>query len=340
MALGKMEKATMTASESNLTLTAVPGIRVGHTTNLGGATGCTVVLCPPATVGGVDVRGGAPGTRETDLLRPMYKVSEINAIVLSGGSAFGLAAADGVMRYLAERGEGYTTATGFRVPIVPAAILFDLGIGEGDDKPAADDGYAACEAATDEPVAQGNVGAGTGCRVGAALGNALATKGGIGSAAIVLDDGLIVAALCAVNAVGDVVDEKGNIIAGIRLPPDGSAGFAGMMNIMRGMAASGPAVDAHENTVIGVVATNARLTKEEINFVARMAHDGLARAVVPAHTAYDGDTLFALATGTHPADASVIGAFAAEAVGQSIRNAVLHATTLGEVRAQRDWTTL
>jgi L-aminopeptidase/D-esterase-like protein len=321
----------------NDTLTAVPGIRVGHRTDLVGATGCTVVLCPPGTVGGVDVRGGAPGTRETDLLRPMYKVDQVNAVVLAGGSAFGLAAADGVLRYLAERGEGYRTTTGFIVPIVPAAILFDLGVGEGDVKPSADDGAEACVAATNEPVAQGCVGAGTGCRVGAALGNTLATKGGIGSAAVALENGLVIAALCAVNAVGDVVDESGQILAGVRLPPDGSGGFAGMLNILRQMPSSGPAADTRENTVIGVVATNARLTKEGANFVARMAHDGLARAVIPSHTAWDGDTLFSLATGEKPADVSLIGAFAAEVVARAIRRAVLHATALAGVRSRADW---
>jgi L-aminopeptidase/D-esterase-like protein len=322
---------------ANDTLTAVSGIRVGHYTDRAGATGCTVVLCPPGTVGGVDVRGGAPGTRETDLLRPMYKVDQVNAVVLAGGSAFGLAAADGVMRYLAERGEGYRTTTGFIVPIVPAAILFDLGLGEGDVKPTADDGYAACAAASSEPVGQGCVGAGTGCRVGAALGNSLATKGGIGSAAIALEDGLVIAAMCAANAVGDVVDEAGQILAGVRIPPNGSAGFAGMLNILRQMPCSAPAADTRENTVIGVVATNARLTKDGANVVARMAHDGLARAVVPSHTAWDGDTLFTLATGEKPADVSLVGAFAAEAVAQAIRRAVLHATSLAGVRSRTDW---
>ncbi len=322
---------------TNQTLTAVPGIRVGHYTDVRGGTGCTVVLCPSGTVGGVDVRGGAPGTRETDLLRPTNRVEQVNAVVLAGGSAFGLAAADGVMRYLEGHEEGYKTSTGFLVPIVPAAILFDLGVGVEDAKPTADYGYAACEAAVTDPVSQGTLGAGTGCRVGAAFGNALATKGGIGSAAVALDDGLIVAALCAVNSVGDVVDAAGNILAGVRMPPDGSGGFAGMLNILRGMSASAPSVDVRENTVIGVVATNARLTKAEANFAASMAHDGLARAVVPAHTAFDGDTLFTLATGTQAADVSLVGALAAEVVAQAIRNAVLQATSLDDVRAASDW---
>lgn len=326
----------MTTDSGNSTLTAVPGFRVGHRTNLPGATGCTVIICPPGTVGGVDVRGGAPGTRETDLLRPMHRVEHVNAVVLSGGSAFGLATADGVMRYLAEHGIGYTTRSGHLVPIVPAAIVFDLGFGEGDVKPSAEDGYAACEAASAAPVAQGTVGAGTGCRVGAAFGNAYSTKGGVGSALVELDDGLAVGALCVVNAVGDVVDERGQILAGVRMPPDG-AQFAGMLNVLRHLPPAMPAADPRENTVIGVVATNAKLTREETNYVARMAHDGIARAVSPAHTAFDGDTLFALASGEQPADVSVIGAFAAEAVAQAIRRSVRQATTLYDVKSAQDW---
>ena len=193
----------------NNTLTGIPGLRVGHVTNLPGATGCTVVLCPPGTVGGVDVRGGAPGTRETDLLRPMARVEHVNAIVLAGGSAFGLATADGVMRYLEAQGIGYQTRTGHLVPIVPAAIVFDLGFGPDDSRPTAEDGYRACELATKSPVEQGTVGAGTGCRIGAAFGNAFSTKGGVGSAVIELDDGLKVGALVVVNSVGDVVEFGG-----------------------------------------------------------------------------------------------------------------------------------
>lgn len=315
---------------SNNTLTAVPGIRVGHQTNLEAITGCTVVLCPPRTVGGVDQRGGAPGTRETDLLRPMHLVEQVDAVVLSGGSAFGLAAADGVMRYLLEHQQGYRSRAGFLVPIVPSAILFDLGIGDGDVYPDAAMGYAACAAAVDTPVVQGSVGAGTGCRVGAMLGNASATKGGIGSASIELQDGLVVAALMAVNAVGDVIAEDGTILAGLR----DDERFVGLLNILAAMPrGTPPSAGATENTVIGVVATNARLTKEGANKVAQMAHDGLARAVRPSHTMYDGDTIFSLATGTHEADTTVVGAFAAEMVAQAIRNGVRAATTLGGVRA-------
>lgn len=320
----------------NDTLTAVPGIRVGHVTHEVGATGCTVVLCPPDTVGGVDQRGGAPGTRETDLLRPMHNVQTVNAIVLSGGSAFGLAAADGVMRYLEERGDGYNTRSGFIVPIVASAIVFDLAIGQPGIRPNADMGYAAAAEATADPVVQGTVGAGTGCQIGAMRGAEYATKGGIGTAAIDLDGGLIVAALMVVNAVGDIVDEDGSIIAGLR-GDDGK--FVGMLNTLRYLPrpVDPPiAPPSGENTVIGVVATNAKLTKEHTNKVAQMAQNGIGRAVRPAHTMYDGDTIFALATGQIAADVNLIGAFAAEVTAQAIRNAVRAATSLAGVRAAGD----
>jgi L-aminopeptidase/D-esterase-like protein len=314
----------------NNTLTDVPGLRVGHAHDLDALTGCTVVLCPPHTTAGVDQRGGAPGTRETDLLRPMHLVQHVHAILLAGGSAFGLAAADGVMRYLEALGIGFETPAA-RVPIVPGAILFDLDIGRADRRPDAAMGYAACEAASDGPVAQGCVGAGAGAKVGSLMGTAFATKSGIGSASADLGDGLIVAALIAVNAVGDVVDRDGTILAGLRTPPDGKQ-FAGTHNLLRQMSRVVPGT----STVIGVVATNASLDKESINKVAQMAHDGLAQAIRPAHTLFDGDTLFALATGDIPANVSVIGAFAADVVAEAIRNAVREATSMGGVLAARD----
>ncbi len=325
-----MTMTTMTTM-INETLTAVPGMKVGHETNLDAATGCTVILCPPNTVGGVDIRGGAPGTRETALLDPLRGVQIVNAIMLSGGSAYGLAAADGAMRYLEEHQIGYTTGLGYLVPIVPTAILFDLAIGRGDVRPDAAMGYDACANASTDPVGQGTLGAGTGCRIGALMGNELATKGGVGSASVDLGGGLIVAALCAVNAVGDVVDEDGQILGGLRLP---EGGFANVLNMLRLMPRplAQPKGEA-ENTVIGVVATNARLTKAEINKVAQMAQDGLARAVRPAHTMHDGDTMFALATGEIPADVSLIGAYAAEVTAAAIRNGVRAATSLAGVRS-------
>jgi L-aminopeptidase/D-esterase-like protein len=250
--------------------------------------------------------------------------------MLAGGSAFGLAAADGVMRYLEERGIGFKTSAA-HVPIVPGAILFDLDIGRADRRPDAAMGYAACEAASADPVAQGCVGAGAGARVGSLMGTAYATKSGIGSASIDLGGGLIVAALIAVNAVGDVIERDGTILAGLRRPPDGKQ-FAGTLNLMRQSSAITPGT----STVIGVVATNARLDKESVNKLAQMAHNGLAQAVNPAHTMFDGDTLFALAAGNLPANVSVIGAFAADAVAEAVRNAVKVATSMGGIPAARD----
>jgi L-aminopeptidase/D-esterase-like protein len=310
---------------NNATLTAIEGFRVGHAHNPDGPTGCTVVLCPPSTIGGVDQRGGAPGTRETDLLRPLHMVEHVHAVLLAGGSAYGLDAAGGVMRYLEEQGIGVNVGVG-AVPIVPAAIIFDLDVGDPKIRPDAAMGYAACGAASAEPVAEGCVGAGAGAAVGRLLGPGFACKSGVGSALIDLGDGLQVGALMVVNALGDVIDEQGEILAGTRQPPEGTQ-FANALNILPAMArmmASGPG-----NTVIGVVATNAQLTKEETNKVAQMAQDGLARAVRPTHTMMDGDTIFALATGTAgQANVSVIGVFAAEVTAQAIRRAVQMASPL------------
>ena len=321
----------------NNTLTAVPGIRVGHTTDPVGLTGCTVVLCEAGAVGGVDQRGGAPGTRETDLLRPLHLVQKVHGVMLAGGSAFGLAAADGVMRYLAERGVGVKAGPA-RVPIVPAAILFDLAVGSADARPDAAMGYAACIAASDEAVPQGNIGAGTGCSAGKLLGAGRATKTGIGSAAIELGGGLVVAALIAVNPFGDVVDEAGRIIAGtrpLRTGPLRGEGYADTLALLRGMTGR-LALRIAGATVIGVVATNARLDKEQVNKVAQMAQDGLARTIRPAHTLFDGDTLFALATGRVRASVTLVGAYAAEMVAQAILAAASSAVAAGGLPAGTD----
>ncbi|MCY3831923.1 MAG: P1 family peptidase [Chloroflexi bacterium] len=315
----------------NDTLTRVPGFMVGHYTDADAVTGCTVIRCPPKTVGAVDVRGGAPGTRETDLLQAHNLVEEVTAVVLSGGSAFGLAAADGVLRWHVERGLGYQSRSGVVVPIVPAAILFDLTIGNPAIRPGADDGYQACDAATSEPVLMGSVGAGTGARIAAIRGNERASKGGIGSAAIDLPGGLVIGALMAVNAVGNVMGEHGQVIAGLR-SADGKR-FESVLAAMADMIDATSSDAECENTVIGVVATNGRLSKAQTTKVAQMAHDGLARAVNPAHTMFDGDTIFALATGDIAADPSLVGAYAAEMVALAIRRAALHATALGGVRA-------
>lgn len=315
----------------NDTLTAVPGIKVGHYTDLDAITGCTVVRCPPKTVGAVDVRGGAPGTRETDLLLAHNLVEEVTAVVLSGGSAFGLATADGVMRWHVERGLGYQSRSGAVVPIVPAAILFDLTIGDAGVRPGPKSGYAACEVATAEPVEMGSVGAGTGARVAAIRGNARASKGGIGSAAIALPNGLVVAALMAVNAVGNVIDENGQVIAGLRSTD--APGFVSVLDTMVDLMKEPSTVSSGENTVIGAVASNGALNKAQAMKVAQMAQDGVARAVNPAHTMFDGDAIFALATGEVAADPTIVGAYSAEMVALSIRRAVGLATSLGGVRA-------
>ncbi|HKF35806.1 MAG TPA: P1 family peptidase [Ktedonobacteraceae bacterium] len=308
-------------------ITDIPGIRVGHDTNLEAATGCTVILCDTPAVGGVDVRGGAPATRETDLLRPMNQVEEVNAVVLTGGSAFGLDAASGVMSFLEERGIGYDTGIA-RVPIVPAAAIFDLVLGSASVRPDAAAGYRACEQATADGVTQGNAGAGTGATVGKTAGPPFIMKGGLGSASTQLSDGTLVGALVVVNALGDVIDpQTGQVIAGTRHPSG------------QGFLVTNP----FGNTTIAVVATNASLTKAQVNKVAQMAHDGMAQAIRPAHTMFDGDTIFALALGpqaqtmTNPALAasqtSMIGAAAAITLARAIVKAVRHATGLHGVPA-------
>ncbi|HEX8958719.1 MAG TPA: P1 family peptidase [Solirubrobacterales bacterium] len=304
-------------------ITDVPGVLVGHDTDLVGATGLTVVLCTAGAVGGVDVRGSAPGTRETDLLRPTNLVQEVHAVLLTGGSAFGLAAADGVMRYLEERGIGFPTGVA-NVPIVPAAVLFDLGVGSPSARPDAAAGYRACLAAG-RRVVEGSIGAGTGATVGKALGPAGAVKGGLGTASARLPNGIVVGAVVAVNALGDVYD------------PDTGRRVAGS----RGAGASVEGGVPGTNTTIGVVATSARLTKEGANKVAQMAQDGLARAIRPAHTMFDGDTLFALAMGTDetpstPALVSAVGALAAEVVARAIVRACERATSLAGVPSTSD----
>jgi len=314
-------------------ITAVPSIRVGHATDLDGLTGCTVVLCEKGAVGGVDQRGGAPGTRETDLLRPMHLVQEVHAVLLAGGSAFGLAATDGVMRYLEERSVGFDARVA-KVPIVPAAILFDLDLGDPGARPDAAMGYAACQAASDGPVAEGNVGAGTGATAGKILGPGRAMKSGLGSAAVSLGGGLVVGVLVAVNPFGDVVDpQSGEILAGARKPR--SDEMADTLATMRGFVGKA-ALRFASNTVIGVVATNGRLTKEETNKVAQMAQDGVARTVRPAHTLFDGDTFFALATGDKRADVNLVGAYAAEMSAEAIVRAVQAAEGAGGLPGWRD----
>jgi L-aminopeptidase/D-esterase-like protein len=287
-------------------ITRVPGIRVGHWTDPVGRTGCTVVLCPPATVGSGEVRGGAPGTRETDLLRPGMLVEHVDAVLLTGGSAFGLAAADGVMAWLEERGIGFEVGdSGVRVPIVPAAVLFDLGTGDPWARPGPTEGRAACDAAGEE-VTEGPVGAGTGATVAKVSGPERAAPGGVGTA--VHDQGdLLVGALAVVNALGEVMDDDGEVIVGVAPGDD----------------AEPAAPPASGNTTLVVVATNARLTRERANLLAIAAHDGLSAAIRPAHTKYDGDTVFTLATGAVQAEQRTVESLAVRAVAEAIRRGVL-----------------
>jgi L-aminopeptidase/D-esterase-like protein len=306
-------------------ITDVEGIKVGHFTETRRPTGCTVILCERGAVAGVDVRGSAPGTRETDLLKPVNTVDKVNAIVLSGGSAFGLDTATGVMRYLEEHDAGFQTAAG-KVPIVPAAILYDLNVGDGKIRPNADAGYKACMSAKSGPIDEGSVGAGAGATVGK-LNGGKPMKGGIGTSSIKLPNGLVVGAIVAVNCVGDVIDPKsGKIVAGARTP-DGKA-FLNIMETYR--AGRGVSAAPGENTTIGVIATNARFDKTQMTKIAEMAHDGMARAINPTHTPSDGDTLFALSTGTstNTAGHGAIGALAAEAVSEAILRAVMKARSV------------
>lgn len=304
-------------------ITDIAGLRVGHASDHVHATGCTVVMCPPqGCVAGVDVRGAAPGTRETDLLRPANLVERVHAVLLTGGSAFGLAAAAGVMRYLEEMNVGQPVGMTV-VPIVPAAVIFDLAVGDHTVRPDAQMGYAACDAATDGAVVEGNIGAGTGASAGKMLGMAQAVKAGVGSASIRLPDGVTVAALMVVNALGDVVDpHSGAIVAGARSPAGGWADSSALLLGGKPFAAK-----AGGNTIIGVVATDARLDKAQANRLATLAHDGLARAVSPAHTQYDGDTIFALSAGEEDGDMTRLGHAAAEATAQAIVRAVRTAAT-------------
>ena len=312
-------------SGPNNAITDVTGILVGHAQDLTALTGVTAILAPAGATVGVAVEGSAPGTRETDLCRPGSLVTMAHGILLCGGSAFGLAAADGAMRYCEEQGIGFPTGVAC-VPILPAAVLFDLAIGDGRIRPDGAMGYTACEAASPGPVAQGCVGAGTGCTAGKLLGIARATKSGIGTASVMAGE-TIVGAIVAVNPFGDVYDPgNGRIIAGARLADGGFADTTGLL-----LAGERRAGLAGQNTTIGVVAIGGTLSKEEANKVARMAHDGLARTISPIHTMFDGDALFCLATGGPPADVNAVGTAAAIAVELAVLNACRHSRAMGSL---------
>ncbi|MBV9504224.1 MAG: P1 family peptidase [Acidobacteriia bacterium] len=308
-------------------LTDIPGIRVGHISDFHAITGCTAILCPEGAVGGVDIRGSASGTEETPTLDPLHVDPVIHGILLAGGSAFGLEAASGVRRYLEARGVGVATPAA-KVPIVPAAILYDLGIGKANIRPTAAMGEAAAAAASTDAVAEGSVGAGTGATVGKALGMNQAMKGGIGSYTVSLPGGLLVAALVAVNALGDVRDPMtGKIVAGARKTPAGRE-FADGEEVIKQRA---PAPLVRGNTTLAVVAANARLSKVEATKLAQFASLGMARAIYPVNTTNDGDVTFAMSFGTLRADINSLGIAAAAAVTQAILRAVKLAKSLGGV---------
>lgn len=320
----------------------IEGVRIGHAEDAVGLTGCTVILLPPGSKGGVEVRGGAPGTRETDLLDPVNMVEEVHAFLISGGSAFGLAASVGVVRYLEEQGIGFDAGVA-RVPIVPAGVLFDLGVGDAGARPDAEMGYRACLDAGEDYGRQGNVGAGMGATVGKMLGHSCCTKSGLG-AAFCEEGGVKILALAAVNALGEVVDEGGEIMAGVRLP---EGGFARSEDLMRaalgsgggggsGGFARGAGPSVLTNTTLAVIVTNAALSKTDVNWVARKGHNGLARAIRPSHTKLDGDLVFAAATGEVAATPDLVGALGAALLEEAVRNAVRHAEGVAGIPAYRD----
>lgn len=298
----------------NNTLTAIPGLLVGHYTNAAAQTGCTAILCEKGAVAGVDVRGSAPGTRETDLLRGYNVVERVNAIMLCGGSAFGLDAASGAMQYLEERGMGMNVGPTV-VPIVPAAVIFDLTEGDAHVRPGKAEGYIACRNASAGPVPEGRVGAGTGATVSKAFGREHARPGGVGSCCLELFGGVKVAALMVVNALGDIYD-----------PATGALKTAAVLNGKPTPCLTSPALSGagFGNTTIGVIATNAKLTREQANKLASMGHDGLAMAIRPVHTSMDGDTLFGLSTGEIEAPLLPILAAAARAAAEAVLSAVEH----------------
>lgn len=312
-------------------ITDVTGIKVGHAADVHAVTGCTVILCEQGAVGGVDVRGSAPGTRETDVLRPMNLVERVHGVLLTGGSAFGLAAADGVMRFLDERGVGFDVTVA-KVPLVAAAVVFDLMIGSATVRPTAEMGYAAARAASGGSVEEGSVGAGTGATVGKLMGPLSAMKGGVGTWAVGLPGGVVVGALVVVNAYGDVLDDRtGQILAGAR---DRATGR--FLNMAQALIGGHRSPGFGTNTTLVVVATNAGLTKEQANKLAQLGHDGLARVISPVHTMYDGDTVFALSTGDAKADMIPLGVAAVEVVAEAVKRAVRLAKGLGGIPGLAD----
>lgn len=303
----------------------VKGIKVGQVEDKEGLTGCTVIICEDGGVCGVDVRGSAPGTRETDLLDPINMVQKVHAIVLSGGSAFGLESTCGVSRYLEEKGIGFDVGVA-KVPIVTGAVLFDLGVGDPKCRPNIEMGYKACQIANNIELKQGNYGAGCGATVGKIRGSEFCTKGGIGSYSIKLDNGLVVSAIIAVNAFGDVY-ENGQVIAGVL--NDDKNDFLNTYDLMKkGVNKGGFNID---NTTIGAVVTNAKLSKAECKKISQMAHNGFAKSIFPIHTPHDGDTIFTLATGEVETDITLLGSIASEVVEKSVISAIKNASKTNNI---------
>jgi L-aminopeptidase/D-esterase-like protein len=314
-------------------ITDVPGVLIGQVSDVEAITGCTVLVFPDGAVGGVDVRGSATGTREIDTLNALHVAPQVHAITLAGGSAYGLDAAGGVMQALEAQGIGFHTRVA-RVPLVPAAIIFDLGIGSATRRPDVAMGYAACRAAVAGPIQEGNAGVGTGATVGKLFGMAQAMKGGVGTASQCLDNAVWVGAFAVCNAFGDVVDPTtGQPLAGTRLAADSAALIDTAAQLRQGVRPPGV---AGTNTTLGVVATNARLTKPQTRKLAQLAQHGLVRGLSPAHTLFDGDIVFAVSTGTHPADVTRLGIIAADLLATCLRRAVQSAASLGGVPGWRD----
>ncbi len=308
----------------------VKGIKVGQAQDLEGLTGCTVVICEKGATCGVDVRGGGPGTRETDLLDPINMIQKVHAVVLSGGSAFGLESTCGVSKYLEEQNIGFDVGVA-KVPIVTGAVLFDLAVGNPKCRPNIEMGYEACKNANDKELKQGNYGAGCGATIGKIKGPNFAMKGGIGSHSIKLDNGLVVSALIAVNAFGDVY-EDGKVIAGV-LNDDKTEVLNSYELMKNGINKGGFNID---NTTIGIVVTNAKLDKAGCKKVSQMAHNGYAKSIFPIHTPHDGDTIFTMATGEIESDITLLGSLAAEVVEKSVINAIKNAENVNNIISYKD----
>jgi len=314
-------------------ITDVEGIKVGHASDFEGFTGCTVILCEDGATGGIDIRGSAAGTRQTDSLRLQHFVEEVHGVLLSGGSAFGLNAAGGVMEYLEEMGKGFPTSV-TKVPIVPTAIIYDLSFGSHKVRPDKEMGYKACKDARSGKVKEGSVGVGTGATVGKVYGVELAMKGGFGTASRSLPSGLIVAAAVAVNAFGDVVNnENGEIIAGARDSEDGHNLVNSFEQIKKGVTSK---EDFFHNTTLGVVATNALLTKRDAIKISQMAHTGFAKTIFPVHLTSDGDLVISLSTRKLEAEINVVGIMAEEAITEAVKRAIMAADGFGVIPAYKD----